>query len=273
MSNVVVSNRTILNQKLPSIDKSKVNLPFNVSKEQIKKLISLLSKAKIEFLVDIDKLEISKLSCNEFEIGAPRIIDNSKFTLAKSYVVTMKKTYIDKVMPFYQKVVGERKPERPIFDIKEETNLQQALKEATLELDLSALNLDAPQQEHSENKTNVVLANSQVGQPEIKVDNSIMGTSSINQVPQQENPITDQISTINPQPISIQETPVVNQQVQMQQPAMVNMPQSTDSSINIEQPKVKVKKLRGNILIIPIIVIWLGLVLFGSIKLVTSILT
>ena len=40
-----------------------------------------------------------------------------------------------------------------------------------------------------------------------------------------------------------------------------------------EKPKKRVKKLKGNVLAVPIVVIWLGAVFYGTLKLVTSILT
>ena len=39
MSNVVVSNKKLLDQRIGNIDSNKVLLPFNVTKEQVEKLI------------------------------------------------------------------------------------------------------------------------------------------------------------------------------------------------------------------------------------------
>ena len=38
MSSVVISNRSIFNQRIKNIEQNKVILPFNVNKEQTKKL-------------------------------------------------------------------------------------------------------------------------------------------------------------------------------------------------------------------------------------------
>ena len=299
MSNVVISNRSILDQRVNSIDKSKVNLPFNVTKSQIDKLMNLLQKVEIEFVNKIDKLEISKFIYGNIELKAAKDFVNNKFTLSKAYIVTMKQDYVSKVTEFYQRIIEEEKVERPVFDIGGETNLQQALKEATAEIDLSELQ-----------KTNVVLANSQMENKELQVNSSIMPNTiepikSVEQTPvvnletapvanpettpvveqqsivNQQSTLTEQPKTVAEQALIPESQPIVNQQPVLpsqtiEQPQMVQTPQDyIENSVMPEQPKVKRKifSKRGNILVIPIIVLWLGLVLFGSIKIVTNILT
>ena len=61
MTNVVISNRSIFNQRIVNIENNKVALPFNVTKEQTKKLSDLLSKVSITFLAELDKLNIKKV--------------------------------------------------------------------------------------------------------------------------------------------------------------------------------------------------------------------
>lgn len=312
MSNVVISNRSIFNQRINNIDKNRVVLPFNVTKEQKDKLIKLLESTTIEFVNEIDKLEISKFIFGNIEVKSVRDIANSTFTLSKSYVATMKQNIISNVDAFYKKLkeqpkTEEAKVEKPIFvHTEDETNLKQALAEATAELDLSEL----------QTKTNVVLANSQMEDKELQVDSSIVSENvepivpqevqpvgqtpvvnptpapvvntepapvveqqvSVSQQPiltEQPKPVVEQSLTTEPQPIANQQPTILPEQT-VQQPQMVQPPQEyVENTVMPEQPKVK-KKLfsrKGNILIIPLIVLWLGLVLFGSIKLVTSILT
>ena len=106
MSNVVISNRSIFNQRINNIDKNRVVLPFNVTKEQKDKLIKLLESTTIEFVNEIDRLEISKFIFGNIEVKSVRDIANSTFTLSKSYVATMKQNIISNVDAFLDKEVA-----------------------------------------------------------------------------------------------------------------------------------------------------------------------
>lgn len=163
MSSVVISNRSIGNQKVANIENNKVFLPFIVSKEGTKKLETLLSKVNVTFLSEQDKLNISNLSYNNINIKSNDInLENCKFTLSKTYVVTMRKNFILKVNSFYKKIVKKVSAERPIFNISNEKNLQEALEEATTEIDLSAINATLNSESKIEEKAQV-LANSPLG--------------------------------------------------------------------------------------------------------------
>ena len=141
MANVVISNRSIFNQRVGSIENNKVLLPFNVSKNQIKKLVELLQKIQVTFLSEPDKLNIGSLTYSNINVKPSSLqITNGRFTLSKTYVVTMKQSFIEKVKSFYNRIEAPKAPERPIFNIGKETNLQEALAEATTEIDLSAIN-------------------------------------------------------------------------------------------------------------------------------------
>lgn len=277
MTNVVISNRSIINQKIVNIEKNRVALPFNVTKEQSKKLIDLLSKINVTFLAELDKLSINNLKYNDVSVKATnRQLSNNRFTLSKTYVVTMKQSFITKVKTFYEKVVEEKAPERPIFSIGNETNLQAALAEATAEIDLSTINASLNNNQNMQANASVpptqVLANNPLG--ETVIENPVNLNNNIQQVSSQ-TPIVDNNSTI----------PTVNNTVE-QQANNVNIPvQPTQTiqpanpqiitvtpEVNV-QPKVKVKKLKGSVLIVPIVLVWLGAVFYGTLKLVTSILT
>jgi len=246
MSSVVISNRNIINQKVSNVEKNKVFLPFVVSKDRVKKLETLLSKVKVTFLSEQDKLNISNLSYNNINIKSKDInIDNCRFTLSKTYVVTMKESFSSKVRSFYEKIVKNITFERPIFNISNETNLQEALEEATTEIDLNAINASLNLGAKIDKETPQVLANSPLG------DTIIENPVNFNEENKQENNIQKESENI-PSSQDIVNTPT--EQV-------------------IEQPKVKVKKLKGNILIIPVILVWLGVIFVGAVKLVTNILT
>jgi len=259
MSNVVVSNRIIFNQRISNIKQNEVLLPFNITKEQVQKLIGLLSKTKVTFFSEPDKLNIENLEYNNIKIKPSNMqLNGCRFTLSKTYVVTMKQSFINKVKDFYSKVVGVKVPERPVFNIGNETNLQQALAEATTEIDLSAINAslnNAPVTETTTigQPTQQVLANNPLG--ETVIANPVNLTPPAQQVAVQQNvqPITQQ-SVIAPNTVN---QPVVD----------------ANNQQTVEQPKTKVKKLKGNVLAIPIVVVWLGAVFYGTLKLVTSILT
>lgn len=260
MSSVVISNRNILDQKV-NLEKNRVILPFNVSGEQIKKLKDLLEKTTISFLTETDNLRIGSLLYNGTNVKHnTKTVNESKMTLSKTYVVTMKKTFIDKVIAFYNRIAEPPKP--PMFDIKNETNLQEALstpsqnfnvqemfpqqnpvvgkalEEATTEIDLSSLNAMKTSEQTTENQQpNQVLANDPLGE------------------------------TVINNPVNLNESNVQNQQEvnQVQNP--------TGQEVVEKKPKRFFLKRKGNVLAIPIVIIWLGLVLFGTVKLVTSILT
>lgn len=259
MSSVVISNRSIFNQRVSSIENNKVLLPFNVSKEQGKKLTNLLSNIKVTFLSEQDKLDIGELVYNNLNIkSSDREIGDSRFTLSKTYVVTMKQGFVSKVKSFYDRVVKPKEPERPIFNIGNETNLQQALAEATTEIDLSTVNA-------SLNQSNVinpqqVLANDPLGEKVIEnginLDNttSVKNETVVNSTHEEANLVQNSVNT--------QTVGNLNQEIPLEAQAPV-----------LEQPKVKVKKLKGNVLIVPVVVVWLAAVFFGTLKLVTGILS
>lgn len=288
MSNVVISNRSIFNQRVSNIEQNKVLLPFNISKEQTKKLVELLSKIKVTFLSEQDKLNISNLTYNNINVKAnDRQFINSRFTLSKTYVVTMKQSFITKVSSFYGRLVEYKAPERPIFNIGNETNLQAALAEATTEIDLSAINASLNPQNIQPNPQ--VLANNPLG------ETVIANPVNLNPQPVEMNPV-NQMPFVQPQ---IQAQPQFQQQFQTQpqfqgQPQIQPLPQVNNPNMMVqptmtmapnmqevvtpiqeipEKPKKRVKKLKGNVLVVPIVVIWLGAVFFGTLKLVTSILT
>lgn len=288
MTNVVISNRNIMNQRIKSIEQSKVLLPFNVRKEQASKLSLLLSKIMVKFSYEPDKLIISDLFYNGLTIReSKKNLSNCRFTLSKTYVVTMKQSFISKVKKFYDRIVETVIPPRPIFNIGNETNLQQALKEATVEIDLNAINAGLNNIANGQNLNNAVqeqpaqvLANNPLGETvienpinlnvasEIVVESTPVVTPTVSEVNQnsQEQLHSKVQETVNVpiqpvQPITVEPTAVPNQEI-------VQYPQQ-----EVEKTKKKVKKLKGNILAIPVIAIWLGAVFFGTLKLVTNILT
>ena len=296
MSNVVISNRSIFNQRVSNIEQNKVLLPFNISKEQTKKLVELLSKIKVTFLSEQDKLNISNLTYNNINVKAnDRQFINSRFTLSKTYVVTMKQSFITKVSSFYGRLVEYKAPERPVFNIGNETNLQAALAEATTEIDLSAINASLNYQNIQPNTFEQpnpqVLANNPLG------ETVIANPVNLNPQPVEMNPV-NQMPFVQPQ---IQAQPQFQQQFQtqpqfQQQPQIQPLPQVNNPNMMVqpamtmapninmqevvtpvpelaEKPKKRVKKLKGNVLAVPIVVIWLGAVFYGTLKLVTSILT
>lgn len=328
MSSVVISNRMIGNQRIREIDIAKVNLPFNVSKNQVQKVIDLLSKISISLDVDYDKLEIKSMSFSGLSLKGKRDIQNSNFTLQSTYVATIKSSIVTKVKAFYDKVKTIEHPQRPIINIGEETNLQQALREATAEIPLEEINQSLnnvnvvnnnpnpqnaipnleqqiPQQFNNqefvnnsqaqvpvqnainnvpspEQKTDIVLANSPYEENNIKMNSAVLPNNNnnaqvnnnMNHQPMN-NPIPQNQSIVNQMPNNFQNnmpngvmtngmTPQNDNVVPQTMPYQENLPM---------QPNVKVKKLSGKIFTIPIVIIWLGLVLVGSIKLVTSILT
>ena len=86
------------------------------------------------------------------------------------------------------------------------------------------------------------------------------------------NPEPQVQPAINPQPTFNTINNVEQQQVPNNLNTNIPLPETYEQAVPV-QPNVKVKKLKGNVLVIPIVIIWLGLVLVGTIKLVTSILT
>ena len=86
------------------------------------------------------------------------------------------------------------------------------------------------------------------------------------------NPEPQVQSAINPQHTFNTINNVEQQQVPNNLNTNIPLPETYEQAVPV-QPNVKVKKLKGNVLVIPIVIIWLGLVLVGTIKLVTSILT
>ena len=273
MTNVAISNRSLLNQKVSSLENNKVFLPFNVNKEQAKKLSDLLSKTKISFLFELDNLKIKNKNL---------VLNNCRFTLSKTYVVTMKQNFITKMKTFYNRLVEEKIVERPIFNIARETNLQEALQEATTEIDLSMINAGlnnlSPQavtipeqfiQVQEQPQSAQVLANNPLGetiienpinlnmeqQPKISTSTIENNMVNVNPVNQMNNP---SLTNVN---IPVGESTVINQEA-------INSVENT-----VQQPKKKKRLLRGNILSISVVAIWLGLVFFGTLKLVTYILT
>ncbi len=338
MSSVVINNRMIGNQRIREIDIAKVNLPFNVSKNQVQKVIDLLSKISVSLEVDYDKLEIKSMSFSGLSLKGKRDIQNSNFTLQSTYVATIKSSIVTKVKAFYDKVKNIEHPQRPIINIGEETNLQQALREATAEIPLEEINkslnnvnavnnipnpnpqttvpnleqqmpqqfnnpgfvnngqVQAPVQNSINNvpepepKTDVVLANSPYEENNIKMNSAVLPNNNdnnaqfVNNNAQVNNGMNNQPMN-NPIP---QNQGIVNQMPNNSQNNMPNgvmtngmmpqndnvVPQTMPYQENLPmQPNVKVKKLSGKVFTIPIVIIWLGLVLVGSIKLVTSILT
>lgn len=296
MSNVVISNRSIFNQRVSNIEQNKVLLPFNISKEQTKKLVELLSKIKVTFLSEQDKLNISNLTYNNINVKAnDRQFINSRFTLSKTYVVTMKQSFITKVSSFYGRLVEYKAPERPVFNIGNETNLQAALAEATTEIDLSAINASLNYQNIQPNTFEQpnpqVLANNPLGETVIanpvNLNPQPVEMNPVNQMPfvqqqiQAQPQFQQQFQTqpqFQQQP-QIQPLPQVNNPNMMVQPAMTMAPNINMQEVVTpvpelaEKPKKRVKKLKGNVLAVPIVVIWLGAVFYGTLKLVTSILT
>lgn len=264
MSSVVISNRSIFNQRIKNIDQNKVLLPFNVNKEQTKKLEELLSKIKVTFLSEQDKLNISSLNYNNLNIKTnEKLPSASKFTLSKTYVVTMKQSFIGKVKNFYDRIVEEKAPERPVFSIGNETNLQQALAEATTEIDLSAINASLNNQisqpEVAEQKTPQVLSNNPLGETVIENPVNLAPTEQ----PANTTIVNNEVPTtpVSATPQAVEPTTVVTtQEVPVQQEV-------------VEQPNKKVKKKKFGFIAVPVVMVWLGAVFYGTLKLVTSILT
>ena len=228
MSNVVINNRNIPAQKIFNITNNRVILPFNVRKDDVNKLQTLLSKVKVTFASENDKLNINNLSYNNLNIKSiNKNLNNCRFTLSKTYVVTMRRNFMSKVKAFYARVIEQV---RPIFNIGKEVNLQEALDEATREINLSEIK-DSLKSVNQEEKQ--VLANSPLG--EVKIENPI----NLNQ------------------PKNLEQTQIIEK-----------LPEET-----LDKPKVLTKKpSKGTVLIVPVIVIWLGIVFMGTVKLVTSIL-
>lgn len=278
MSNVVISNRSIFNQKVSKIEQGKVLLPFNVNKEQINKLKELLSKIKVTFLSEQDNLKIKELEYNNKKIKTnDKELNNCKFTLAKTYVVTMKQTFISKVKPFYDNIIKQQEPSRPVFNIGNETNLQQALAEATTEIDLkeinNALNIQTSTEIKTEEQTPQVLANNPLG--ETVIEKPVNLTPASTEVEKIETPSVnnqENIVSTTPQEPQVTPTEIQTNAVAEQNPAVANANVVQPTQV-VEQPKVKVKKLKGSVLAVPIVVVWLGAVFYGTLKLVTSILT
>lgn len=286
MSNIVVSNKILLDQRIKNIDSNKVLLPFNVTKEQVEKLKGILSKIDAVFSYDIDKLSISNMKYIDSKIkDNNRDLSNCKFTLSNTYVATIKQSIVNKVKAFYDRII---KPQEqvPVFGISKETNLQEALNEATQEINLTelnaALNKPLPEEKPIENYQQV-LANDATGVI-TTFGGDMNAKNELNQV------VTERTNEAisNPTPIPVQ--PIVNNSEPQVQPAFntintveqqqvpnnlntnIPLPETYEQAVPV-QPNVKVKKLKGNVLVIPIVIIWLGLVLVGTIKLVTSILT
>lgn len=285
MSNVVISNKNLFDQKVYNIDSNKVLLPFNVSKENILKLSSILSKTDALFSYDVDRLSISSMRyANASFKENDRNLENCRFTLANTYVATVKRSITDKVKRFYDRVVVP-KVSVPVFEISKETNLQEALNEATQEINLTELNnalsssKSLPSEKPIDNFTQV-LANDATGNVttfggdmNAKTELNQVVTDRVNQAMVNPTPVPSQVnlnSDINANSNNLNSSvnfDSINSQVVSSTSTLENEQNTLD------KPKVKVKKLRGNVLIIPIVVVWLGLVLVGSIKLVTSILT
>lgn len=279
MSNVAISNRSIFNQKVGNIEQSKVLLPFNVTKEQENKLMELLSKIKVTFLAMEDKLHIKDLSYLGTNIkSANKNLVNNKFTLSKTYVVTMKQSFISKMESFYEKIYVAAPQqivaqERPTFSISNETNLQEALAEATAEIDLTAINKEVNKEQELANQAldNVQKVETTVfEQPAQQVlSNDPLGETII------ENPVNlteptpaENVANNVEQPQAQEVTPVV--QVASQQPVM-----ETSVQQQVEKPKMLKRffSKKGNVLAIPIVAIWLGGVFYATMKFVMSILT
>lgn len=249
MSNVLINNdKNIQNQKIKNLEQNRVTLPFHINKNEISRIIGLFSRTKMTLYSEPDKLQINSLEFNGVRVNSAiaAIGPTSKMTLAKTYIATIKKSISEKVGTFYSKIikpVEEKKEDIPVFGITQELNLQEAFKlqqeaiqEATTELDLSELNhvLNAEKKLPEEEKQ--VLANSLLGETVIQ------------------NPIN-----LNSEEIKVNET--IESTIQQQEAPV------------IEESKKLVKSKRGNVLVIPVIVVWLGLVLFGTIKAVTAILS
>lgn len=248
MSSVVINNiPSISNQKVKSIEENKLLLAFNVTKEQLNKLRTFLEKVSVTFEAEPDKLSISNLSYNGVNIKTTaREISASKMTLPKTYVVTMKQSFISKVQIFYDKIIEKKNLDNPVFGITREINLQEALQEATTEINLSELNK--------------------------ALSNSGLATSDSNKQVLANNPLGD---TIIERPIKLnrEEQPVSNNNIQEVNSVEGFINQETTVTEHAIQPKVKSKRLKGNVLVVPIIIVWLGLVLVGTVKLVTHIMT
>lgn len=292
MSNVVVSNKILSDQRIGNIDSNKVLLPFNVTKEQVEKLKGILSKIDAIFSYDLDKLSISNMTyINSRFKDNNRDLSNCKFTLSNTYVATIKQSIVNKVKAFYNKII---KPQEqvPVFGISKETNLQEALNEATQEINLTelnaALNKPLPEEKPIENYQQV-LANDATGvittfggDMNAKNELNQVVTERTNEAISNPTPVPVQPIVNNPEPQvqpTINPQPAFNTINNVEQPQVPNnlntnipLPETYEQAVPV-QPNVKVKKLKGNVLVIPIVIIWLGLVLVGTIKLVTSILT
>ena len=274
MSSVVISNRSIFNQRIKNIEQNKVILPFNVNKEQTKKLEELLSKIKVTFLSEQDKLNISNLTYNGLNIKTnEKLPSASKFTLSKTYAVTMKQVFVDKVKTFYNRVVEEKAPERHVFSNGKETNLQQDLAEATTEIDLSAINASlnntVAQPEVVEQSTPQVLANNPLG--ETVIENPVNLTGTEQPSPSVETPAVANQEVKNDVPVTPAQEPAST--VVAQTAVTPEVPVQTQQSELQEQPKKKVKKKKFGFIAVPVVMVWLGAVFYGTLKLVTSILT
>ena len=206
MSNVVVSNKSLSDQRIGNIDSNKVLLPFNVTKEQVEKLKGILSKIDAIFSYDLDKLSISSMAyINSKFKDNNRDLSNCKFTLSNTYVATIKQSIVNKVKTFYDKII---KPQEqvPVFGISKETNLQEALNEATQEINLTelnaALNKPLPEEKPIENYQQV-LANDATGVI-TTFGGDMNAKNELNQV------VTERTNEAisNPTPIPVQ--PIVN---------------------------------------------------------------
>ena len=275
----IIPNKVINGQRVNNIEKNKVLLPFNINKTQINKLEGLLNKTKISFSIEMDKLNINNLEINNIIVKTTqRQLGTSKMTLAKTYVVTMK-NILAKVNGFYNRVI-ENSP-KIVADISHETNLQRALEEATIEIDLSELNASLttenklPEEqkmevkpENTNNTSQEIVAQEQ---PKQVLANDMLGEKII------ENPIIPNnqqpVEVPNPTQESVNNTNVNNQPTIETQPQNNIIQATVTTEESVTKPKRRFLARKGNILVIPIVIIWLGLVLFGTIKLVTSILT
>lgn len=259
MAEVLIEKRGIGNQRLSSIGNAQVVLPFNVTQLQAKKLEDLLNKINIKLDVGVDSLSISSLSFNDVQIkSVEKPMPNSNFRIQKAYVATIKSSIVDKVNMFYNRV---KEPVRintiPTINIDKETNLQEALGEVTEEIDLTTINT-ALNTAPAENPQ--VLANDPFSQ---QVNQTV--SQPVGQVVQ---PVASTSEEVAIQPQTVQPTNVAIQNVQPE----LTVPNEM-ASMPLDNPKVKVKKLNGYVLAIPVVIVWLGAVLIGTIKLVTSILT
>ncbi len=334
MSNVVILNKSILSAKAVNVELCKVYLPFYVDIEKISRLRNLLSKIKVEFLVNTDKLEISNLIYNNIIIKNPNLeLKDSRITIKNTYVVTMKDSILSKSVAFYNKLTSNIK-QVPEFNIINEENLQKALEEVTTEINLSEIsaNLNSSKQENEEpsqvlandplenkiitppvepiNVDNQIRINNQIQDSNVESPNEVAVNSQDDgsEIPlkQPEN-VSDTLKEItkentnlesnvnnyndinNKQPINPQDlnkavftgvqTQIQNNLQEQIQNNINNQIQNQNMINTSDTPKAEnltnqeVNNQQGSVFTVPIIIIWLGLVLVGTVKLVTTLLS